>query len=295
MTARIHCSIIGAQKAGTTTLFDHIARHRQICTATDKEIPFFGFPELFARGADYLHDHYRPSAEHTTWLHSATNILASPQAIAELREYNPNIRIIVMMRNPVDRAYSAYWHARRHGFETANTFEEALEREPARRRAGGSAARYTSYLAYGDYAAHLQTLLEQFQRHQVRLLLTEDLRADAARVVGETLGWLGLPPLAEVDAARRSNVAAMPRLYALQRLFMAPPEAAVKRVYRRVVHERARRAFRENVSKRFFRWNLRPFRYPPMREDTRRRLADHFAEPNVRLEKLLERDLSHWS
>lgn len=286
--------IVGAQKAGTTSLHRYLAAHPGIFLPEEKELDFFGTAERFERGPRLLDRHFREARpEHVLGL-SYVGMMFLPGAAQRVQAYRPAMKIVAVLRNPVERAYSAYWYHRRTGWERSATFEEALARETEPSGADPVTAAM-SYRRNGCYVEQLRPYLERFGPDRVRLLLTEELRDAPGRVVGEIAAWLGAGPAATPPAAgRRHNVAAMPRLAGLHRMLMARDSRA-KRVYHALVPAPLRRLVRRQVTLRALRLNERPFRYPDMSPSTRRELAAFYAPHNERLARWLGRDLSHWT
>ena len=114
-----------------------------------------------------------------------------------LREVVPEAKLIALLRNPVDRAYSQYHMKVSRGVESLS-FDEAIEREPERLAAcddpTGAAWRHHSYLARGRYAEQLERWLHRFSRDKMLILKSEELYAEPQRVLGQVQHYLGLSP-----------------------------------------------------------------------------------------------------
>jgi hypothetical protein len=297
--------IIGAQKAGSTALVEFLRCHPDVFLPAVKELHYFVREEFYRQGVAYLNPLYPTGG--TSLLGGAdVDVMCSRLAAARIQEHNPSIRLLGVLRNPVDRAYSAYWFARRLGFEDAPTFEEGLAREAE--RAGSSEARKAAragrpppiglsilmYVGYGQYAAHLAAYSERFPREQLRIVLHEDLADRPQETLADVFDWLGLPyPQGSIDTNRRVNVAGMPRSMFLQRALRSD-DSPPKRWFRRLVPHGLRHMIHQRVRRPLLTKNIRPQRYPPMNDDTRVRLVEYFAPHNARLSALLGRDLSHW-
>jgi hypothetical protein len=201
--------IIGAQKSGTSSLYGCLIGHPSIPRALRKEVHFFDVN--FANGMDWYRAHF------PTTFYKAVTRLARPVLIGEASPYYlfhphaaqrvaaalPAVRLIVMLRNPVDRAYSAYHHQVRNGSETLS-FEAALDAEPTRlekETAMMSADatynsynhRHFSYLARGVYLDQLLNWTRVFPREQILILRSEDFFADPDAGLERSLRFLGLP------------------------------------------------------------------------------------------------------
>jgi hypothetical protein len=199
--------IIGAQRCGTTSLFYYLAGHPQVATPRTKEIHFFDLQ--YERGLDWYVEHFAgTTAEPDKRVARVVRGEASPyyifhpHAVSRIRKDLPDVKLIALLRNPVDRAYSHYWHQVRLGNEHL-PFEAAIANEP-KRLAGEmqkveDAPSYKSdvlvrhsYLMRGIYADQLPRLFRHFPRSQVEILKSEDLFADPQGVFAHVTDFLGL-------------------------------------------------------------------------------------------------------
>lgn len=295
MNRKVDFVIAGAQKSGSTSLFSYVSQHPDIFLPPVKEISFFLQAEAWQNGSAYLRPFYRSMKDEKLVGMAHAHIFAFPDSAKRIRSHNPNARVIVVLRNPVDRAYSAYWHARREGRETCETFETALERESERRKDHYTPDAGFSYVAHGHYADHLEAFLEVFDRQNIKTILTEDLSGRGRETIADVFEWLGVDPdLVRVDVEKRRNVAAMPRHMWLHRMIKSP-DSRLKRFYYAVVPSAVRFRIRYGPVAWITRKNLAPFEYPALRPETRQRLVEHFTAYNQRLAQLIDRDLSHWT
>ncbi len=195
--------IIGAQKAGTTSLYQYLTQQPDILPAFRKEIHYFSY--LYGHRSDRWYRAFFPRAprgsaaitgEASTYYHMC---LRAPERAARLV---PDARIVFIVRDPVERAFSHYKHSVRKGFEE-RSLEEALEREQAelpaeleRLRADDSYESYLhqhqAYLARGCYMDQLERWLHWFDRDRVMVLRAEDLFAAPEPTYAEVLTFLGV-------------------------------------------------------------------------------------------------------
>jgi Sulfotransferase domain len=211
--------IIGAQKAGTTSLHAYLCEHPYVLPSTKKEVHFFDHE--FHRGSAWYRAHFkRTPGPRVLSGESTPYYLFHPAVPARVAAVMPGCRLIVILRNPVDRAFSHHNHERALGFERLD-FEEAIAAEP-QRLAGEegrllSDARYRSfahqhhsYLSRGRYAEQLARWYEHFDRDRLLVLSAEDLFAEPERVVREAQEFLGLTPVRPVDLSARNARAYAP-------------------------------------------------------------------------------------
>ncbi len=293
MQKRIDFTIIGAQKSGTTSLYEMLAQHESIFLPKAKEINYFADDEPFSQGERYLDTFYR-DARHETILGGAyVHNLYFPITAQRLYDHNPNMLLIAVLRNPIERAYSAYWFARRNGWENLDTFEAALDAEPQRLHGRPKERSELTYVSHGEYSRQLRPFLERFGADRVKIYLTEDIKHDSAAVLQDIFSSLQCEGTEAITAEVVTNVSAMPRSKVLQKLLVAN-DSSWKRWVRRLVPHRFRYFVKQKITRPLMRLNLRPYRYPPMRPETRERLVEHFRPHRDELAALLGRDLSFW-
>lgn len=195
--------IIGAQRGGTTSLYSYLTQHPGIAPAREKE-PFF-FDRHYTRGEAWYRGQFLPEDEMGSRItgEGSTTYLFVSRVPAKVWRMLPDARLIVLLRDPVERAYSSYLMIRDAiGAETLS-FEQALAQEEARiapgrtRMAADDEAfdhdftRY-AYLYQGLYAQHLKAWWEHFPREQMLILQSERLYAAPQETTAQALAFLGL-------------------------------------------------------------------------------------------------------
>jgi Sulfotransferase domain len=293
--------IVGAPKAGTTSLARYLSTHPDVFVA-DKELSYFGsdlefrtvkgrrwrigygtYLEWFAR-----HDQERYRTDRSVFY------LYSSRAAQEIFSFDPHSRIIVLLRNPVDQMHSQHSEMLFQGDENLVSFEDAIAAEPQRKRGervppGCQKVFGLFYRDIARYCDQVERYHRLFGREQVCVVVYDDLVADAAAAYGRVLEFLGADPghRPQFDVVNANKVVRSPRLRDLMR--HAPP--GLRRLGRLVVpDEHARAALR----RRMHVLNTRGQARPPMDRDVRRRLTEEFSPEVRRLETLLDRDLSAW-
>jgi hypothetical protein len=197
--------IIGAQKGGTTFLYNLLRRHPQFKPAVKKEIHFFDTPR-FRRGLDWYRSHF-PQQQQSNGQREITGeaspyYLFYPHAARRVAETIPQTKLIALLRNPVDRAYSDYQHTFRQGNETL-AFSEALELEEERLRGEREKIvadetyrsinyRRYSYISRGIYVDQLEEWYKHFDREQLLILKSEDFFARPSDTLELVLPFLDL-------------------------------------------------------------------------------------------------------
>lgn len=293
MMRKIDFMIIGAQKAGSSSLHYYLSQHPDIFMPKLKDIQFFERDEYYNRLEDVIGAIYKDVKDEKIIGGSDVNLLYFYYTADRLYEYNPNIKLIAILRNPIDRAYSAYWAARlRGGFETCKSFEEALEKENERRRGTLRERGILTYLEHGHYDEQLEYYFKVFGKEKVYVLLTEDLRNNPQETVKNLLLWLGVTPdISYIDFRKKYNVSAISKALWMQRFFIS--EGIHTMIYRKLPPD-LRLFIYDNIYLRFRKLNSKPFKYPPMNPETRERLIEYFRPHIERLSEMIGRDLSHW-
>jgi Sulfotransferase domain len=196
--------IIGTQRGGTTSLYEHLVRHPAIPRALTKEVRFFDVE--YGRGLTWYRAHFpsqmykwaRQKAKESLVVGEATpDYMFDPRVPPRVAAAIPEVKLMVLLRNPVDRAYSHYWHQVSRGFEQLS-FEDALDREITRavkfgeEPFGSFERHHHSYLARGVYADQLQRWMDFFPRDRFFIDASESLFKDPARVLADMFRFLGL-------------------------------------------------------------------------------------------------------
>jgi Sulfotransferase domain len=194
--------ILGAQKAGTTALYAYLRWHPDLTGPSWKEVSFFD--RHYARGASWYRGHFPLRPRGRIVGEASPGYLFHPLAPKRVQETVAGARLIVLLRDPVDRALSHYHHEVALGREPLS-FEEALDAEEERTR--GEEERLVrdpshfshawwdfTYVARGRYAEQLERWLAVFPREQLLVLASEQLAADTAATFARVLDFLGAPP-----------------------------------------------------------------------------------------------------
>jgi len=187
--------VCGAQEAGTSALASYLEEHPEICMAEAKELHFFDNEDIFRQGApDYkaYHSAFNPRASHKLLGEATPIYMYWYTAPRRMWEYNPELKLIVILRNPIARAYSHWNMQRSRGIERLS-FWEAIQKEKQRcREALPYQHRLYSYIDRGFYSEQLRRLWTYFPQEQVLVLRTEDLRNSPFELLRNVWPFLGL-------------------------------------------------------------------------------------------------------
>ncbi len=292
--------LIGAGKSGTTSLVYYLAQHPNLMVSDPKEPVFF--QTEYQQGLAYYWDKYfRGYSGEKHAGEAAHQNSRLPYVAKRIHESCPNAKILMICRQPVDRAFSAYWHnavrkIERRSFEDAiqenldrlqrgPTFETEDEAEfyaqgVEQQRKDGQ-VRHASYVDSGYYARHLERYAALFGKDNIKVVFFEDLAQSPQATADRIWQFLGLNSVPVVDEAAQ-NTTASPALATLTNLAFKIPGV-----------QNISPAFRAKVRQRLA--ALMPGKKPKMSPQTRQDLIAHFAPENAHLEQFTGRPLAHWN
>src|SRR5947207_13459711 len=205
---RLDFIVAGAQKSGTTALHYFLAKHPNITMGDQQEIHFFDDDATFAATVDYerLHKHYPLVAPSTKAGDCTPSYLYFKPAPERIWKYNPKIKLLVLLRNPVERAF-AHWNMQRFKGREPLDFFDAV-RDEKTRIAGAPAieARRFAYVDRGFYAQQLVRLFKFFPREQVKVVKFEAFEDKQRETLVSIFSFLGVEPVPPVRSKDRNVV-----------------------------------------------------------------------------------------
>jgi hypothetical protein len=270
---------IGAQKAATSWLHDVLSAHPHVEASRPKELDFF--THHFDRGYAWYESHFRRSEDGVMRGESSPSYLYSQSAPRRARDYNRNLKLVAILRDPVSRAFSNHLHEIRKGHIPGSwSFEEALELNPM-------------YLEQGRYALHLGRWLEVFDRQSLLVLVAEDIATDPETAFSRVCEHLGVSPKVKLDKlGERSHESVANRNEGVQKVLRTAGNAARSLGLGKAVRGlKATPGLRDLIA-----LNRRDLRseFPAMRPETVERLRAFF-EPDIAfVSELLERKCLPW-
>ncbi len=295
--------VIGAAKSGTTAIWHYLRQHPQVYMSPRKHVRYFAFevenPEFRGPGIknpskpyavtnpeDYraLFDGVEGEIAVGEASHS---YLYQPVAAERIREFACDIKLVAVLRNPAERAYSHYMQMRRDGREPLADFRRALEAEQERVRDNWWPDFH--YAQIGLYHAQLERYFGRFERDQLKVYLYEDLKTDPHSMMRDLFRFLGVDDSHVPETALNYNASGLPKNQVLHALLQSL--RSVKPVAERVLSEKQTRQLLRFGSTLHNR-NLTKSALSP---EVRRSVTDtYFREDILRLQGLIQRDLSAW-
>ena len=266
--------IIGAQKAGTTTLYNALNQHPEIYMPINKELNFYFKEKLFNKGIKYYKSLFQPKGQQVMG-EASPGYMCHPLVPKRIFETNKDVKIICVLRNPVDRAYSQFWDNKRHLTETGS-FENAFSKY-------SNYQQYESgkigYFTRGFYADYLERYYNLFPKENILLLKTEDLKNNFEESILICHEFLGLKNLSYKTTQIKSNES-----YTYNNIFY-------KLIFN---YSFINRNIPYNIKKFSFFGRTSKFSYPHLDKDIRKDLTSYFWKHNEKLEKLTNLNLSNW-
>lgn len=279
--------IVGAPKCGTTSMANYLASHPDIFMSNPKEPHYFCTDLL--RGVSSLSEYLslfpddnppQVVGEASTWY------LSSEVAARLIFEFNPSARILVMIRNPVELVHSLHSQLLFNQVESVNDFEKAWRLQDARMEGDFR----LQYRRMGALGSQIDRLLTVFPCEQVEIVLFDEFVDSTKSVYENVLGFLGLESdgRTEFPVMNQSKALRSSRLARFVRETPAPLKWLATKVKRLLsVDELGILATVQSL-------NIRRYERPPLRPEFRRELTRAFRSEIVKLEKILDQDLSPW-
>lgn len=282
---KIELIIVGAQKAGTTSLNNYLRGHPDISGHKAVEFSFFTDQEEYEKGFHNAYNRYfEPKGKNTIVAKNVT-ITLNEKSLPRLKEHNPNIKLVFLLREPVSRAYSAYTMAVKDGWmiRPFSELKEIIKNEQY------DDIMYRHFIGHGLYANQLETLLKYFPSNQIKIYLFEDLKENPKQICDDIFTWLKLP-LYEIKEEVH-NPTVKPRSQKFGGLLnrIRRNDNPIKRVVKSILPHST---FRD-ISNMLLNLNKTNKRFPKIDTEVKELLLQHFEENNKVLKRRLNQMEKH--
>lgn len=287
---------VGAAKAGTTWVSKQLMDHPQACIGRRKELNYFlrnhplegviprtgsHFDSLnYVRGPEWYEEQYVRCQPGQIKGELSTAYLADPESPKLLKEHNPDIRLIMNIRNPIDAIYSVYYQINEMHV-VRETFEELLERT-------------TRGLEYYNYPKHVSRYLEFFPEDQILFIFLDEIKEDSKAVYSRLCSHLGIEEIELESTTKKVNPSKRVRSRFVRDAALQVYYLFNKNETMRGVRDWLREKNLSRYARKIRNWNTVEGKYPPMKPETRERLIEYFHDDIIELGKMFDRDLSHW-
>lgn len=289
--------LVGAQKSATSSVYNWIAQHPDVCGPPSlKDYAFFVDDGFYSQGIEMFHNDYIEEGykDQKIIIQGSVQYMFYQNAIDRLFEFDPDAKLIVVLRNPTERAFSAYKYAKKMTLEPFS-FSDALEKEEKRQQGDKQEKSELTYFSHGLYGKQLSYIFSKFKKSQVLVLFYENVKNNPREVAKKSFQFLGVDDsfIPEFKVLNRTGKVKFPLLQKavysqgkfkkyLVAKFVDPILPLSKRI-------RVKAAFKE--------WNTRRGKNntnPEELKSEEKNLKKKFLKDIELTEKLLNKDLSHW-
>jgi hypothetical protein len=282
---------VGTQKAGTTTLYDILKQHPDIFLPDSKEAWFFHVDEIYQKGLQWYESRFFKNYNNEKIVGTITPEYMYYENVPErmYKDLGNNIRLIFVLRNPVDRAYSHYLMSVRRGYETVS-FEKAVELEKERIQRGEFEKLHFSYLSRGLYAQQIKRYSKYFSKKNMKFIVFEHgIKINIQKTIKEILKFLDVEEM-ELTVNVKSNPASMPRFKIIRDLVYKPN--IVKKIGKCLIPNKE---LALKVLILLDKYNQKPYTPEKLDSQLRHNLLKQYFYDDIRdLEEIIEKDLSLW-
>ena len=281
--------IVGAPKAGTTSLYHYLNEHPEISMSSQKEPDYFSDADIQNEGMYYgknridtikkYHSLFDDNSESKLKGEASVSYLFYKNVPQNIKTYNPEAKIIIMLRDPIDRAFSHYLMDYRLGL-VSDSFEDIIDQKSVHKNAK---LFYQQYIELSEYTNQVKRYLNVFDGKEILFIEYEDLKKDALGIVKKTYLFLGVNQVYRPDVNKKHNTYTMPK------------NSIIRFIYSFVILR--------NILSFFFQKNLvnrlkivlfKNDKKPKLLDKTRDRLKQFFTNDVNKLAKMLNKDFSRW-
>jgi hypothetical protein len=294
--------IVGTAKAGTTSLYEYLSRHPEVFVSPMKEPHYLALEEgKFVANNGYKNtarsirsyppviqtekqyrDLFSGVTNERALGEASTLYLYSKWAPQRIAHRYPDAKIIILLRNPVDRAYSQFLHHVRDGHETTSDFWEAFSNEKERLSRGP----FWHYRRMGLYCAQVQQYVERFDEDQIHIVRFKEIKRNMSTVLRDILSFLEVDDAVENASVPVRNKTGMPRRGWLNYLLFLARRYPLLRRITPLIPDALRKQVRAFRNRNLYK--------PELEDEVRAKCMSLFIKDIEQLEALLDCDLSDW-
>lgn len=289
--------IIGASKAGSTSLHHYLNQHPQISMASDKEPGFFQKDDDYKKGLEWYSRTYFSGAKNTAIGESTASYLYYTRVAERLHELpDENQRFIISLRDPIERAYSQYWHQVRIG--EYRSFKDAI-REEIKLIESNEDILFdfppkTHYLGRSLYSKHLNNYLRYFDRTQFKIIFLEHLKADPQKAINQITDFLEIDRYENISTSMVHNYGVTN--VNLIKLNAFKNSSFYRKYLRKLLPPDLRRVLYSSQKVILNKAKIGKTKYPPIDKDSKIYLKEFFSEDvkNLKLFFQQNEDRPNW-
>jgi len=283
---------IGASRSGTTWVSKCLAEHPEICFSKKKETHFFGNRKYYKRGIKYYKKFFSRCSKNKIKGEFTPSYFSKPDVAKRIFKNFPEAKLIAVLRNPIERAYSEYFYNLAIKGINEPTFEQAL-----------SGPLKNKYLRRGKYYTNLKRFIKLFPKKNILILIYEDIEKNPLKFIQQIYDFLGVNPnYIPPSIDKKINTSPLNKkllffpflnkiINFIRKKVKNKINSTIKKIIKRTKITKALDLTLKLNKKRLF---TKKEPKPPMRQEIRERLYKYYKEEIKNLEKLINRDLSFW-
>ena len=280
--------IVGAPKAGTTSLYHYLNEHPEIVMSRQKETDYFSDEDLQKKGLYYGKNRINTLEKYHSLFQNADQKKTGEASVSylfyedvpqKIKAYNSNGKIIIMLRNPVDRAFSHYLMDYRLGL-ISKSFESILENEKKDIKAS---LFYQQYIELGQYSEQVKRYIEKFGKENVTIIFYYDFKNHVVKEVQKVYEFLEVDSKYRAEIENKHNTYSMPKNNWIRLIYSF---VSFRKILNRILPKRKVRKIKEKL--------FIKSKKPKLSDVLRARLINLYAHDIKQLEELLSVDLSQW-
>ena len=281
--------IVGAPKAGTTSLYNYLNEHPEIVMSTKKETDYFSNESIEKQGMYYgkkrimtlerYHSLF-PVSENKIYGEASVSYLFYKDVPKKIKDYNANAKIIVMLRNPIDRAFSHYLMDYRLGL-SSNSFDQIIKKKLNNKKAH---LYYQQYVELGLYYNQIKRYFDFFGKENICIIFFHDFKNNPEKEVKRVYNFLGLVKNYKSEINKQYNTFSMLHNVYIRKLYSM---VWLRKFLRAIIPKEITKIIKSKLMKKD--------RKPELILDIRNKLKKLFIKDILLLEELLKKDLSRWT
>ena len=269
--------ICGVQKCGTTSLLKYLSQHKQIeFQPGGTEIHFFDNSENYKKGQTEFNKHFK-NRNSNVLIGQSTSTYIYDYIPERMFKYAPDTKLVFILRNPINRAYSHFWHANSKNRENLN-FEEALKKEDSRIKKDYWHLINYSYFNSGIYMNMVESFSEYYNKKQMHFVILEELKANPVNEINKILDFLKLDRIINLKTEKAYNQTKVSKFSLFGKLFNNRFTRNSKLLYPLYI-----------FNNKYF-----SNKYPIMKQETRNALLEKYIKDIEELEIFLNKKLDFW-
>ncbi len=289
--------IIGVQKAGTTSVYNYLKQHPQVYMSKIKEPNFLArdpqrtVPPRPTRSAHQTRidtfekycDLFQEVTDQIAIGEASANYLVNYRIVTEqIKRYIPHAKLIAILRDPAERAYSDYLMKIRDAIGKSRPLSWQIVHK----------GKKSDNLRKGFYYEHLSYFYEHFDRQQIQVLWYEDLKKNPLEFMQKIYEFIGVEVTFQPDTSRQAQVAQLPKNHTLNQILKTPNP--LRQTTAKILNTLLPTGWVRNLRHTLVNWNQSQEKVPPLPSHERQALIAFYRDDILKLQELTNRDLSHW-